>query len=128
MSAQTRPREEEEPAHELARRPLRQVLGSLADELEQTRALGLRVEGAICALAVQSTVDSRIVGELQQLDAVIQRIAVLRDYAAAVADACDPSYGAATRDALERVTLGDVRARLAGDDRSDFEDDGWEML
>ena len=60
---------------------VREVFASLAEELERARVLGLRVEGAICAIAVRSSIDGGIVGELQHLDADLaahRRVARLR--------------------------------------------------
>ena len=102
-----------------ARTPARQVFLSLAEELEHARILGLRVETAICAIAVRTSIDSGIVSELQQLDAVLQRIAALRDFA---------EQRVPTASALARVTLGEVRARLAGGAVDDDPDEAWEML
>jgi hypothetical protein len=107
---------------------LREVLSSVADELEHARTLGLRVEGAICAMAVQATVDGAIVGELQQLDAIIQHIAALRDFTAALAQNCDAEQVVAVRSALDRITLGEVRKRLSGGNEQEDEDECWEML
>ena len=107
---------------------IREVLASLAGELEHARTLGLRVEGAICAIAVRSSIDGSIVSELQHLDAIIQHIAALRDYAAELARQCDPSSCVATQSALERITLGEVRARLAGGLLVENPDEIWEML
>jgi hypothetical protein len=104
-----------------------EVFTALADELERARTLGLRVEGAICAIAVRAAIDGSVIAELQQLDAVLQHIGALRDYAAEVARARDARVQIDTRSALDRVTLGDVRGRLAGEGLGD--DDGlWEML
>lgn len=105
------------------------VFAALADELERARSLGLRVEGAICAIAVRSSIDSAVVSELQQLDAVLQHIAALRDFAAELAKRGAGADGVAVASALDRVTLGEVRARLAGRVLDDCEsDEGWEVL
>lgn len=111
-----------------ARTPARQVFLSLAEELEHARILGLRVETAICAIAVRTSIDSGIVSELQQLDAVLQRIAALRDFAAEVSRQCGEEQRVPTASALARVTLGEVRARLAGGAVDDDSDEAWEML
>lgn len=108
--------------------PARQVLLSLAEELEHARILGLRVETAICSIAVRTSIDSGIVSELQQLDAVLQRIAALRDFAAEVSRHCGEEHLVSTTSALARVTLGEVRARLAGGVNEDDPDEAWEML
>jgi|CXWL01.1.fsa_nt_gi hypothetical protein len=109
--------------------PVREVFSALADELERARSLGLRVEGAICAIAVRSSIDGAVVSELQQLDAVLQHIAALRDFAAEIAKRYASAETIALASALERVTLGEVRARLAGSDFEDIEsEEGWEVL
>lgn len=109
--------------------PVREVLSLLADELERARTLGLRVEGAICAIAVRSSIDGAVVAELQQLDAVLQHIAALRDFVAETARLAQDGAEVATQSALARITLGDVRARLAGGILdANLSDDGWEIL
>jgi hypothetical protein len=109
--------------------PVRDVFSLLADELERARTLGLRVEGAICAIAVRSSIDGAVVAELQQLDAVLQHIAALRDFVAETARQVQDGSEVATQSALARITLGDVRARLAGGFiDANLSDDGWEIL
>lgn len=103
------------------------VFTALADELERARTLGLRVEGAICAIAVRAAIDSSVIAELQQLDAVLQHIAALRDFAGEAARACGDVSSIDVTPALERVTLAEVRARLAGENDVD-EAESWEML
>jgi hypothetical protein len=100
----------------------------LPEELEHARALGLRVEGAICAIAVRAAIDASVITELQQLDAVLQHLGALRDFAGEVARACDSEGAIDMSAALDRVTLADVRARWAGacDDERGAEQ--WEML
>jgi hypothetical protein len=100
----------------------------LAEELERARSLGLRIEGAICAIAVRSEIDGALVSELQHLDAVIQHVAALRDYAVELSRQCDRSHAVPTETALERITLGDVRRRLTGGLYEDDPGDVWEML
>lgn len=114
-------------AHE-HRVPLGDVLLALAEELERARTLGLRIEGAMCSIAVRSSIDGAVVSELQQLDAVLQHIAALRDFAAELSKQCDRSAVAPIGSSLDRITLGDVRTRLSGGDYSDDPDDVWEML
>lgn len=101
---------------------------ALADELERARTLGLRVEGAICAIAVRAAIDSSVIAELQQLDAVLQHLGALRDFAGEVSRTCDSQFAVDVTSALDRVTLAEVRARLARE--TDGEDDAgrWEML
>lgn len=108
--------------------PVGDVFLMLAEELERARTLGLRIEGAICAIAVRSQIDGALVSELQHLDAVIQHVAALRDYAAELSRKCDRAHDVATASALERITLGEVRARLSGGHYQDNPDDVWEML
>jgi hypothetical protein len=109
--------------------PVRDVFSALAEELERARSLGLRVEGAICAIAVRSSIDGSVVSELQQLDAVLQHIAALRDFASELARQSMGVGEVSTDSALERVTLGEVRVRLGGRYLDgDDPDDNWEML
>lgn len=118
-----RPREQE------SLTPVGDVFSVVADELEHARVLGLRVEGAICAIAIRSSIDGAVVSELQQLDAVLQHIAALRDFATEIAKGADGGGGVATQQALDRVTLGEVRSRLAGGMLdANLSDDGWEIL
>lgn len=107
--------------------PVPEIFLALAGELERARALGLRVESAICALAVSAPVDANAVSELQQFDAILQHIAALRDFAAEIAVHIDPSHNVAAAPALDRITLDEVRTRLAGDDASDGSRENWEF-
>lgn len=112
-----------------ARRPLGDVLETLADELEQLRCLGLRVENAICQIVVRAAIDPAVVAELQQLDMVLQQLGALRSYTAQVAQECDTKGDISVRAALDQVTLAELRARLAGQQEEDVSDlDGWEIL
>lgn len=108
--------------------PVSDIFLALGAELERMRTLGLRVEVALCAMAVRTQVDSTIVRELQQLDAVLQQLGALRDFTTVLAQ----SGGAgrvAVANALDRIALSDVRARLSGREILDPEqDDGWEVL
>lgn len=108
--------------------PTTDVFSSLAEELERARVLGLRVEGAICAFAVRSALDGSVVSELQQLDAILQHIAALRDFAAELSRTADPNHRVDAGSAIERITLGEVRQRLSGGYLEDSPDDVWEML
>ena len=109
--------------------PVGDVFSSLAEELERARSLGLRVEGAICAIAVRSSIDNAVVCELQQLDAVLQHIAALRDFVAELARQGGTLGSAATASALDRVTLAEVRTRLGGRYLDgENPDEVWEML
>lgn len=107
--------------------PVGDVFTALADELERARTLGLRVEGAICAIAVRAAIDSSVIAELQQLDAVLQHIAALRDFAGEIARGCGHLHSVDIAPALERVTLAEVRMRLASE-RDIGEGENWEML
>ena len=107
--------------------PVRDVLVTLADELERARTLGLRVEGAICAIAVRAAIDGSVIAELQQLDAVLQHIAALRDFAGEVSRTCDSALLVDVTRALDRVTLAEVRTRLAGGG-DDEDGERWEMF
>jgi hypothetical protein len=106
----------------------RDVFTALADELERARSLGLRVEGAICAIAVRAAIDSSVVAELQQLDAVLQHLGALRDFAGEVSRACGEHSVVDVKRALDRITLAEVRARLSGATDVDDADGQWEML
>lgn len=103
------------------------VFVALADELERARTLGLRVEGAICAIAVRAAIDSAVIAELQQLDAVLQHLAALRDFVGELARQADGARKISLVSALDRITLADVHARLAGDCDSG-PDERWEMF
>lgn len=113
---------------EADRTPTGDVFLMLAEELERTRALGLRIEGAICGIAIRSSIDDALVSELQHLDAVLQHIAALRDFMAELSKQCGPSQYVETSSALDRITLAEVRSRLAGGYCRDNPDDHWEML
>lgn len=103
------------------------VLTTIGQELERIRVLGLRVEQTICAIAVRSSLDTALIAELQHLDAVLQHVAALRDFSEQVALQCDDQTPIDIADALDRVTLADVRARLAQRDQ-DANEEGWEIL
>ena len=107
--------------------PIGELLGSIAQELELARTIGLRVERAICAIAIQSTIDSALVAELQNFDAVLQHIAAMRHFSGELGRSCDASWRTSPRAALERVTLAEVKARLGGED-TESTDELWEIL
>lgn len=112
-----------------ALRPLRDVLENLGGELEQLRALGLRVEGAICQIAVRAAIDPGIIVELQQLDMVLQQLGNLRAYVGRLALECNPTEKVSIAAALDQVTLAELRSRLAGAGEEDLTDEsGWEIL
>lgn len=105
-----------------------QTLLRVADELERVRQLGLRIETAICAIAVRSSLDDAIVGELQQLDAMLQQIGALRDFLNQVGRDCSGGARIDVSVGLARVRLGEVRARLAGEKSEDGFEEVWEIL
>lgn len=106
---------------------LTDAVAVLSQELERIRVLGLRVEQTICAIAVRSAIDGAVVAELQHLDALIQHIAALRDFSEQVAVECSDDARIDLEAALERVTLADVRRRLAREN-TDHPEERWEML
>jgi len=106
---------------------LTDAVAVLSQELERVRVLGLRVEQTICAIAVRSAIDGAVVAELQHLDALIQHIAALRDFSEQVAVECSDDARIDLEAALERVTLADVRRRLARES-ADQSEERWEML
>lgn len=108
-------------------RALMDVFASLAQELEQARALSLRIEGAMCALAVEGHASATVIGDLQQFDAVIQRLGALRDFTSALSQSTPIEQRIVIGEALERITLASVRAELSGS-QSDEGDGVWEML
>lgn len=106
---------------------LTDAVAVLSQELERIRVLGLRVEQTICAIAVRSAIDGAVVAELQHLDALIQHIAALRDFSEQMAVECSDDARIDLKAALERVTLADVRRRLARES-TDHPEERWEML
>jgi hypothetical protein len=107
--------------------PVSDVLANLAAEIARARDIGLRVEGAICAIAVRCPIEPQMIQELQQLDAMLQQLAALGDFAAALSGQ-RAAGNLATAAALDRITLGDVRMRLAGAHVEDDPSECWEML
>lgn len=106
---------------------LTDTIATLSQELERIRVLGLKVEQTICAIAVRSAIDSAVVAELQHLDVLIQHIAALRDFSEQVAVECSDDAKIDLEAALDRVTLADVRRRLAHEGANDRQDN-WEVL
>lgn len=106
---------------------LTDAVAVLSQELERIRVLGLRVEQTICAIAVRSAIDGAVVAELQHLDALIQHIAALRDFSEQVAVECSDDARIDLGPALERVTLAEVRRRLAREN-VDQTEERWEIL
>lgn len=104
-----------EAAHRAERQeltPVAEVLVALAYELEHVRIVGMRVEAAFCAHAVRATLDISVIRDMQQLDGVLQHLAALRDFVTTLSQ--DIRGEAPIIAALDRVFLGDVRARLSG--------------
>ncbi|MCC6918011.1 MAG: hypothetical protein IT548_02340 [Alphaproteobacteria bacterium] len=93
---------------------INKVFQALAGELEHAREMTLRVEGAVCDLSHHIPPDASMLDGLQQLDKVVQHLAALRDYVAALSghDGAFCPDRAAT--AANRITLHDVRSRLGG--------------
>lgn len=89
-----------------------EILDAIARELEHARGVGTRLEAAFCSHAVRSTLDGAVIQDMQQLDGMIQHLAALRDFVSTLAKTATGSASTAT--ALERILLGDVRARLGG--------------
>ncbi len=98
------------------RRSLADVCARLARELEFVRQSGAGLEQCLCNAADSWGLDSERVRELQQLDQMIQHLAALRDFTAAMARALDDARDVDLADAFERITLSAVKARLAGAD------------
>lgn len=121
-----------EPARKLMAQPgdaaVADVLGAMADELERTRSLGLRVEGAICVAALAASADVSVIEELQQFDLILQRVAALREFALELARRCNPVHEINVESALARITLEDMRSRLAGIGQGEDAVDEWEMI
>ncbi|GAM96589.1 hypothetical protein U91I_00208 [alpha proteobacterium U9-1i] len=88
----------------------------LAVEMEATRAMGLHIEGSLCAVAVRPEFASERLHDLQMLDVMLQHLAAMRDVLSAVHSQAAPEACVSLQAVLERVTLGDLRARLHGDE------------
>lgn len=105
------------------------VFEALAVELQHARAVGLRVEEAICSLAAATNLDVCVVQELQRLDMVLQHLAALQDFAAELGVKAIDAGAVPVSGALSRVTLADVKARLGRQDPpGDGADESWEVL
>jgi|CXWL01.1.fsa_nt_gi predicted TIM-barrel fold metal-dependent hydrolase len=86
---------------------------AIASEIEIARAMGLRLESSLCILTAKLGLDAERVRDLQELDLILQHLAALRDLLTMVSAQIDPSLSVSIAEALDRVTLGDVRARLS---------------
>lgn len=92
---------------------LRVMCRRLALELELIRQIGMRLEQSLCNAADAWGIDDERVRDLQQLDHLTQHAAALRDFLSIVSEG-EGSTESGLDAALERIKLGDVRARLAG--------------
>lgn len=107
---------------------LADTLSAVVEELERVRVLALRVEHAICAITTQSgDIDDAFVTELQHLDAALQHVTVLRDFVEQISIRCDDQAEVDIAEALQRISLADVRARLSRSEVLSSEG-GWEIL
>jgi hypothetical protein len=94
--------------------PLSEVLVAVAAELELVRSLGWRIERAVCVLAVRAGAADEIIGELQNMDAMLQQIAALHDFLLTLSGTQGQPALLSVSAALQRLTLRDVKARLVG--------------
>jgi hypothetical protein len=104
--------------------PISGVLLGIASELERVRQLGWRVERATCGLAVLPGAALETLRELQNLDAMLQQLAALRDFLVALSGVQGRLPLTEVTSALERITLSDLQARLAGQPNDTSESDG----
>lgn len=111
------------------RKPMREVLEILAIELERLRWLGVRVETAVCQVAVNSPIAPSVVADLQQLDMVLQQLGALRSFVGRLAEEFDVQTQVSIEEALRLVNLSELRARLSGQDEAGPEKaDDYEQL
>lgn len=94
--------------------PAAEMMATLASELDRMRALGLRIEGSLCALAGEVSSQGAWMEDLQQFDMLLQQLAALRDFLGKVALASDAEARIDVSAALAHVTLHDLRQRLSG--------------
>ncbi|MGE0742194.1 MAG: hypothetical protein AB7O98_12710 [Hyphomonadaceae bacterium] len=105
-------------------RSLSDVLGAAAIELQHAYERGLRLEAAILVLMARNPAsDGSDLAELQHLDIVLQHVNVVGEFLAAVATA--PTDAAVIKAAVDRINLGEVRARLLGQAQVADADDNW---
>jgi len=100
----------------------------LAVEMEATRAMGLHIEGSLCALTVKPENSGERLLDLQMLDVMLQHLAAMRDVLTAVHNHAAPEALVSLGTILDRVTLGDLRARLHGQEQVGAWDDDVEFL
>lgn len=100
----------------------------LAVEMEATRAMGLHIEGSLCTLTVKAENASERLLDLQMLDVMLQHLAAMRDVLTAVHNQAAPEALVSLGTILDRVTLGDLRARLHGQEQVGSWDDDVEFL
>jgi hypothetical protein len=100
----------------------------LAVEMEATRAMGLHIEGSLCSLTVKAENASERLLDLQMLDVMLQHLAAMRDVLTAVHSHASPDVLVSLGAILNRVTLGDLRARLHGQEQVGSWDDELEFL
>lgn len=100
----------------------------LAVEMEATRAMGLHIEGSLCALTVKPENAGERLLDLQMLDVMLQHLAAMRDVLTAMHSHATPEALVSLGAILERVTLGDLRARLHGQEQIGGWDDDVEFL
>lgn len=94
--------------------PTAEMLTTLADELDRMRALGLRIEGSLCALAGEVQSQGAWMEDLQQFDLLLQQLGALRDFLGTAAVAADAETRIDVTAALAQLTLHDLRERLRG--------------
>lgn len=105
------------------------VLKALADELEIARGLTLHVEDAICEVSHMIPSDSPVVGNLQQVDRVVQHLAALRDFVGALSASEGTIGDQMIADGGSRISLQEVRVRLMGaDHRHSDPEEVWEEV
>ena len=102
------------------------VLAAAAAELQRAYERGLRLEAAILQLLARNSAGVADMNELQHLDLVLQHVNAVGDFLAALARGADDP--AILAEALERVKLSDVRARLSGAEAAPTEDGDLQML
>lgn len=100
----------------------------LAVEMEATRAMGLHIEGSLCSLTVKQENAGERLLDLQMLDVMLQHLAAMRDVLTAVHNHATPEALVSLGTILDRVTLGDLRARLHGQEQVGGWDDDVEFL
>lgn len=100
----------------------------LAVEMEATRAMGLHIEQSLCAVAVRPDFMTERMLDLQMLDVMLQHLAAMRDVLTAVHAKTRNDARVSLAVVLDRITLGDLRARLHGKPEIGAWDDEVEFL